>query len=387
MLHHLPKIQHYLQPAEFIIDVYLNMHESFRHILGALLSIFMLCVTKAQYTEVINSNRPSQSMGAFSLGKNVYQWEQGIMFRQGDFNSFYNASFAGLGTRTQLRVGLFKEQLELVGTLDYQLDELNYQYSLGKITSNRKGLRDLSAGIKYLIYDPFRNTEKYKPNLYSYHANNRVRWRDLIPAVSIYAAAQFATGGIYPYQEPFLPLFDFKYRPILEPIVSASGMLILQQHLKPGLVLVHNIGMRYITAEIQQKKLIGTLTYSTREKLSFFGEYHIHDSPLYRDVILGVGAAYLLSDDLQLDMALQQSVKTFPKLLSTGIGISYRMDRHNKWVGPPQDLKELKQARKDRKADKRNNKTTRKADKRINKGLRKLDRKQKKIDRKLKKLR
>ncbi|MGB0273663.1 MAG: transporter [Flavobacteriaceae bacterium] len=363
------------------------MHKSFPHILGVLLSILMLSVVKAQYTEVINSNRPSQSMGAFSVGKNVYQWEQGISFRHGDFNTFQNASFIGLGTRMQLRVGLFKEQLEVVGTMDYQLDELSYQNALGKITVDRKGLRDFSVGAKYLVYDPFRNTEKYKPNLYSYHANNRVRWRDLIPAVSVYAATQFATGGIYPYQEPFYPLFNFDYRPIEEPTVSVTGMIILQQHLKPGLVLVHNIGMRYITANIQQKKLIGTLTYSTRDKLSFYGEYQIDDSPLYRDVTLGAGVAYLLSDDLQLDIALQHSVKTTPKLLSAGIGVSYRLDKHNIWNGQPQDLKEVKQSRKERKKLFKEENAARKAEKRTNKGLRKLDKKQKRIERKLKKVR
>lgn len=376
-----------MQPTENLIHVSLTMHRSLPHIFGALFSILLLGTVKAQYTEVINSNRPSRSMGAFSVGKNVYQWEQGISFRQGDFKNFYNASFAGLGTRMQLRVGIFKSQLELLSTMDYQLDGLSYQNAAGNLKRNRKGIRDFSAGAKYLVYDPFRNTEKYKPNLYSYHANNRIRWRDLIPAVSVYAGAQFTTGGIYPYQENFYSLYNFYYRPLTEPTVSASGMLILQQHLKPGLVLIHNVGMRYITADIQQKQLIGTLTYSTRSKWSFYGEYQWDDSPLYRDVTLGTGVAYLLKNDLQVDFALQHSVKTTPKLFTAGVGVSYRIDRHNKWAGQPQSLEEVKQSRKDRKASKSESRTARKADKRLNKGLRKLDKKQKRIDRKLKKIR
>jgi len=182
-------------------------------------------------------------------------------------------------------------------------------------------------------------------------------------------------------------LFDFNYRPIEEPTVSVTGMIILQQHLKPGLVLVHNFGMRYIMANIQQKKLIGTLTYSTRDKLSFYGEYQIDDSPLYRDLTLGAGVAYLLSDDLQLDIALQHSVKTTPKLLNAGIGVSYRLDKHNIWNGQPQDLKEVKQSRKERKKLFKEENAARKAEKRTNKGLRKLDKKQKRIERKLKKIR
>lgn len=363
------------------------MHKSLPNILSVLCAVVLSSFAQAQYTEVINSNRPSRSMGAFSVGKNVYQWEQGISFRQGDFNSFYNASYAGIGTRIQLRVGLLKDQFELLGTMDYQLDELAYQNAVGNMSISRKGLRDFSAGAKYLVYDPFRNTEKYKPNLYSYHANNRIRWRDLIPAVSVYVGAQFATGGIYPFQENFYPLYSFNYRLITEPTVSVSGMLILQQHLKPGLVLVHNIGMRYITADMQQKQLIGTLTYSTRAKWSFYGEYQWDDSPIHRDVTLGTGVAYLLKNDLQVDLALQHSVKTTPKLFMAGVGVSYRIDRHNKWAGEPQSLEEVKQSRKERKASKSEGKTARKAEKRTNKGLRKLDRKQKRIERKLNKMR
>lgn len=363
------------------------MHKSFPHILVALFIILLFGEVKAQYTEVINSNRPSRSMGAFSVGKNVYQWEQGISFRDGDFKNFYGAGYTGLGSRMQLRIGLFKAQLEVLGTLEVQMDELSYKNALGNQQIKRNGLRDFSAGVKYLVYDPFRNTEKYKPNLYSYHANNRIRWRDLIPAVSVYAGAQFATGGIYPYQENFFPLYNFYYRPIIEPTVSVSGMLILQQHLKPGLVLVHNVGMRYITADIQQKKLIGTLTYSTREKWSFYGEYQWDDSPLFREITLGTGVAYLLQNDLQVDLALRHSLKTTPKLFSLGLGLSYRVDRHNKWAGEPQSLEEVRKVRKDRKTAKNERKTARKADKRLNKGLRKLDKKQRKIERKLNKIR
>ena len=35
----------------------------------------------SQYTEVINSNRPGTSQGAFSVGKNVLQFELGEIFQ------------------------------------------------------------------------------------------------------------------------------------------------------------------------------------------------------------------------------------------------------------------------------------------------------------------
>jgi hypothetical protein len=365
--------------TEFLIDVSLNMHSMSLSILclSAMLTIPQMSI--AQYTDVINSNRPSQSMGAFSVGKRVYQLEQGLSFRMGNFSSFQDASFTGIGARSQIRIGLFKEQLEFVGTADYQIDALRYTNNLGTYNIKRNALRDLGAGAKYLIYDPFRKVDKYKPNFYSWHANNKIRWRDLIPAVSVYAGAQFSTGGFYPYQENFLPLFNYNYSPIIEPVVSGTAMLILQQHLRPGLVVVHNIGMRYIMADVQQKKLLGTLTYSTRSKWSFFGEYTIDESLLYRDLTLGAGVAYLFNSNFQIDMAIQKNLKTTPSLLTAGIGISYRIDHHKVWNEEPQNIELRKQKRGEEKKD-------RKVEKRTMRGLKKLDRKQKKIERKIKRV-
>ena len=200
--------------TEFLIHVSLNMRLSSLYILSISALLTMPWQSMAQYTDVINSNRPSQSMGAFSVGKRVYQLEQGLSFRMGNFSAFQDASYTGMGARTQIRIGLFKEQLEFIGSADYQIDALRYSNAVGTYNIDRNALRDLGTGAKYLVYDPFRKVDKYKPNLYSWHANNRIRWRDLIPAVSVYAGAQFSTGGIYPYQENFLPLFDYNYRPI-----------------------------------------------------------------------------------------------------------------------------------------------------------------------------
>jgi hypothetical protein len=74
--------------TEFLIDVSLNMRLMSLSILcfSAMLTIPQTSI--AQYTDVINSNRPSQSMGAFSVGKRVYQLEQGLSFRMGNLVLF-----------------------------------------------------------------------------------------------------------------------------------------------------------------------------------------------------------------------------------------------------------------------------------------------------------
>jgi hypothetical protein len=96
--------------------------------------------------------------------------------------------------------------------------------------------------------------------------------------------------------------------------------------------------------------------------------------------------AYLFNSNFQLDVAVQQSLKTTPSLMTAGIGVSYRVDRHNIWKEEPQSIEENKQKRAARKNDKTENKKVRKAAKRTGRGLKKLDRKQKKIERKIKRI-
>ena len=144
--------------------------------------------------------------------------------------------------------------------------------------------------------------------------------------------------------------------------------------------------MRYISAEITQQKLIGTLTYSTRSNWSYFIEYRIDESPLYNDTTLASGLAYLVSSNLQLDAFLQRSLKETPQLMTAGIGVSFRIDRHNDFVGQPQSYDESRKSRQNRKAVNRQSKLNKKSEKRSNKGLRKLEKEQKRIERKLRKL-
>ena len=41
-------------------------------------------LSNAQYTEVINSNRPGESVGAFAVGTGVIQLESGFFYEQRD---------------------------------------------------------------------------------------------------------------------------------------------------------------------------------------------------------------------------------------------------------------------------------------------------------------
>lgn len=66
----------------------------------------------AQYTEVINSNRPGVSRSAFSVGTNVLQFEVGPYIINEE-HSRLDYEVAGWGTDFSARYGLLFEELEI----------------------------------------------------------------------------------------------------------------------------------------------------------------------------------------------------------------------------------------------------------------------------------
>ena len=133
----------------------------------------------AQFTDDINSNRPGRSMMAFSVGKSIFQAESGINYVSEDHKMLdYKAN--GLIGEFDIRWGLFFEQLELIAEIQYQNDS----YTWGSLEKNRSALKKTLFGAKYLVFDPFKNYEE-KPNVYSWKANQKFKWRQLLPAVAV----------------------------------------------------------------------------------------------------------------------------------------------------------------------------------------------------------
>jgi hypothetical protein len=124
----------------------------------------------AQYTDVINSNRPGKSMSAFSVGKTVIQAEVGLYGIREDHDlSRYEAN--GFGTEFDVRYGAFFDQFEFTLNTQYQYD----WYQAPLINDTRGGFKQVTVGAKYLVYDPF--IKQDKPNIYSWKANHKFNWK------------------------------------------------------------------------------------------------------------------------------------------------------------------------------------------------------------------
>jgi len=153
----------------------------------------------AQYTEIINSNRPGDSQSAFSVGSNVIQIETGA-YLLNEKHELLDNKVKGMGLNFMLRYGLILEELEIQVSGIYQNDQFTDMRSTIDTKYNRSNLKKFKIGAKYLVYDPYKNRDD-SPNLYSYWANNKFKWNSLIPAVSVYAGINI-DGKNNPYTAP-----------------------------------------------------------------------------------------------------------------------------------------------------------------------------------------
>lgn len=280
-------------------------------------------VSFSQYTDVINSNRPGLSVSAYAIGTNVLQAEFGVGYEQQDHTRLATESNI-LGADLSLRYGLLFETLELnyEGTFDHQ----NKTYTNTGVEIKNTDFSRNRIGLKFLIFDPFKNPENNKPNLYSWKANYGFKLKNLIPAISVYAGANFVLGD-----NPF-------YRG--DPTVSPRVMVATQSRLTPRFVLISNIAYDRLGTDFPEWNYTVSLSHAFRDpKWSVFVENQGIKSDRYADVLLRGGVAHLLGENMQVDMNLGASFKNTPSRIFATMGFSYRIDMHKDKVKAIEDQK------------------------------------------------
>lgn len=267
-----------------------------------------------QHTDEINSNRPGETMSAYAVGKSVIQVESGI-YGIKENHSILDYDANGFGIDMTLRWGLFLEKLELIADFQYQYEVFNPAIKY----PDKSAMKQTILGAKYLIYDPFKNREK-KVNVYSWKANHSFNWKQLIPAVSVFAGANFTLADNPYYFSP-------------DAAISPKVVLIAQNHLGDGTwVFVTNIIADYIGTDFPSYGYGITLTKGFNRKWSGFIENQGYMSDFYSDAIVRGGAAYLINNDMQVDASLSTSLKDTPSILYGGVGFSWRYDAGYKEV-------------------------------------------------------
>ena len=279
---------------------------------------FLLCLATTQafcqYTDVINSNRPGVSRSAFSVGTNVAQIEVGGFSVDEERTPAAAYNVSGFGIDFAARYGLLFEELELNIEGTYQNDTKTFVSNFSS-EDKRANFKFLAVGAKYLLFDPYKNAEEDKPNLYSWKANRQFKWKSLIPAVSVYLGANYDTK---PNPYTFSGIEGF----------SPKVMIAAQNNFSGGWVLVINLIKDRIGTEQSDFQYIVTLTHSFSPKWVIFGETHGIKSDFYADNLFRFGGAYLMGKNFQLDTNVTFNTKDTPSVFSVNFGASYRLDFH-----------------------------------------------------------
>ncbi|HSP40562.1 MAG TPA: transporter [Gillisia sp.] len=279
-----------------------------------ILFLFSGNIALAQYTETINSNRPGASQGAFSVGTNVLQIEAGGYYGN-DKHNLRITDTDILGADYSVRYGLFFEALEVSLIGAFQAETTTMKIGIRDEEFKRSNFRSNTLGLKYMIFDPHVSIAPDQPNLYSWKANQRFKWKTLIPAVAVYAGANFSFGE-NPYLEPNESNF------------SPKVALVTQNNWNGGWVFVTNIIADKLTEDEPSFAGIFTLTHTFTQKFAGFIEYQAILSNIYADDIFRGGLAYLVSDDLQVDISGLLNFKNTPSRWQIAAGVSYRFDMH-----------------------------------------------------------
>lgn len=272
-------------------------------LLCLVLLLSMTFTAQAQYTSEINANRPSKSMGAFGIGKSVTQLESGLFYKNQNHQAEDIKQF---GAEIQLRFGAIFETLELIGDLEYtQQDASNIASSYGDLTR-------VGFGVKYLVYDPFKNYVEER-NIYSWKANHRFKWRRLIPAVSVYGGATLKTSK--------------KFFTAEEPEINPKITLIAQQHFSDKWALITNITADQLSSnEYRGFGYVVTLTHGFNSKWSVFAENQGYRNDYLTDFHTQLGMATLVHKNLQLDLSAGYNTRAKINSYTAQIGVSWRFD-------------------------------------------------------------
>ena len=281
--------------------------------LFTILLIALPLLALGQYTDVINTNKPGESFSAFSVGINVIQIETGTSFIKEKHN-LLNNKFIGYGLDFSIRYGFLKEELEFITYGTYQND-IFYDYRYNPTNEiNRKNIKEFKIAFKYLIYDPYKNYDD-TPNVYSYKANQKFKWRLLIPAVAIMTGVNI----------------DSNMNPYTSTGIKGTSPFILlatQNNFKNNTVLVTNIIFDRIGSSQMDFEYIATVTKAINSNWAIFIETHGIKSDFYADNLFSLGAAYLFNKDLQIDGAITRNNKNTPRVNKITLGLSYRFDFH-----------------------------------------------------------
>ena len=262
----------------------------------------------AQYTNIINSNRPGFSESPYSVGTKVYQLETSLLYESTDIHPTFSKS-QSYGVDFLFRTSFFKEKLEFNLNLAYQNEQISFQ-NIFNSSYYKNGIRKLTIGAKYLIYE-----QKYKDKskeIRSWVERNRFDFKRLIPTVAAYIGINTDVPDDVFVTKDFSP---------------KAGVL-LQNDLSDNFNIITNLYYDRIGTELPELSYIVTATYSFSPRWSIFIENQtLFDKYKYQSNI-GSGIAFLYNRNIQINSSIRLLADSSRSGFYSSVGLSYRFDRH-----------------------------------------------------------
>ncbi len=310
----------------------------------------------AQYTEVINSNRPGISESPYSTGLDVLQTEIGLSTSSIDTVNT-NSSTHLRNISLQFREGAFNECFEFNG---YYSQDFFYTKPEQSGYFDGHTTFGIGAGVKYMIYEPTYSDRSNE--IRSWKSRTRFDTRRLIPTVgaSILVGASFTpkldisfntnistrdldsdssndnTDSSEEDSSAFEADFIFNTR--------VKAAILLQNNLGPDWVVVTNLTYDKTGDNLKKSSLTMSSIHTLDDFWSVYGELNMDnielDATKGGNYFIGGGGAYLLNKNLQLDASVRANFGDFYTGVTFGIGISWRTDDH---VDPPPTITSIKE--------------------------------------------
>lgn len=267
-----------------------------------------ISAVQAQYTDVINSNKPGFSESPYSVGSGVYQLESNFFLRNMEINPTFSRP-QSLGADFLFRTSFFSEKLEFNTQLTYQRDKIAFK---NIFTSHyfSSGLSRFTLGAKYLLYQQ-EYTDKSK-EVRSWKKRNAFDYKRLIPSVAIYLGMNT----------------DFVNEIHQTGNISPKIGVLLQNNLSRDLNLITNFYYDNVGTDFAEFSYIITATQNFSDRWSAFFENQSVFQNHQINSNLGTGLAFLFTKNLQINASARYLVEGNTQGFYGGLGMSYRIDKH-----------------------------------------------------------
>ncbi len=273
--------------------------------------VLFTSIGNAQYTNVINANKPGNTETPFAVGTNIFQFENATSYGSFKQNGIKTKS---IKNDFDFRYGVWKEKLEVSLTHKFRSSNL----SPG--SQNRTGTEVLALGAKYLV---FNYIQKETPELKrSWKKRHAFKTNGLIPSVAV--SAHFNT-----------PLNNSSFG---NSGSSFSTAVITQNHISKELRVNNQFEYNFIGSDLPEFIYSLSGSYVLFRRFNPYTEFRFHNltpknSDSFNYYSFGAGVPFLVNRDLSVATHFNYNFGKDISGFEFGINASYRIDKHkDKWI-------------------------------------------------------